>query len=425
MFSRWFPLPSLVVLAVLVAATITFENRALPAEPPVSDWHTSPTEKARQYFTPDDIARGRAYAGGRRILYFLRLALTLGLLGVLSLPTISSRIRDVSVSVAGGRVWLTIVVFGFSAGLLYFAATFPLSLYGDFFRERAFGLSTQTFASWAWDHAKEALISTGIALPLLVLLYSLIRWNPHRWYLPAWVVSVAVMALMAELSPILFDPLFHTFRPVADPGLVARIRTLSDRAGLQVGPILEMDASRQTKKTNAYFTGLGRTRRVVLYDTLITTSTPEEVELVLAHELGHWRRHHIWKGIALGAASMLAALWVTARLLGVAADSGRFGFIHPADIVSLPLLLLSLFAFDVITMPGQATVSRAFEREADLESLRLTNNPEAFIASEVKLSRTNLSDIEPPKAIVWFLYTHPPVLERIAMAESYRATEQR
>lgn len=422
MLPQW---STLLFLLSLAGATTILENRALPKGAPASYLHASPTERARQYFSPAELTRGRAYGRGRTLLYFLRLALILGLFALLSLPASSTRIRDLSVSIASGRVWLTILVFGLIVGLLYYAVTFPLSLYSDFLREHAFGLSTQTFASWAWDYTKGALISTGITLPLLMLLYALIRWDPARWYLPTWVATVAVMALMTELSPILIDPLFHAFRPVQDPALVEQIRTLTDRAGLRVGPILEMDASRQTKKTNAYFTGLGRTRRVVLYDTLIATSTPEEVELVLAHELGHWRRHHIWKGIALGAASMLAALWLIARFLNSAADSGRFGFIHPADVVSLPLLLLSLLALNIATMPIQAAISRAFEREADLESLRLTNKPDAFIASEVKLARTNLSDIEPPRAIVWFSYTHPPVLERIAMAEVYRAREKR
>ena len=421
MLAQW---PMFLFMLAIAGATTLLESRALPEGPPASGLHASPSPKARQYFTPDDLARGRAYARGRRILYFLRLALTLGLFALLSLPKISTGIRDLSVSIAGGRVWLTIVVFGLVVGLLYCAATFPLSLYGDLLRERAFGLSTQTFASWAWDYTKATLITSGIMLPLLLLLYRLIRWNPDRWYLPAWVATVVLMAAMTELAPVLFDPLFHTFRPVENPGLVERIRTLSDRAGLRVGPILEMDASRLTKKTNAYFTGLGRTRRVVLYDTLIAASTPEEVELVLAHELGHWRRHHIWKGLALGAASMLAALWLIARLLHAAAESGRIGFIHPADVVSLPLLLLTFLVLNIVTMPIQAAISRAFEREADLESLRLTNNPEAFIASEVKLARENLADIEPPKAIVWLLYTHPPVLKRIAMAEAYRAKEK-
>ncbi|MGH7409818.1 MAG: M48 family metallopeptidase [Candidatus Methylomirabilis sp.] len=412
-------------LLALAAVTTMLESHALPPPPPASGLHSSPLEKAGQYFTAGELARGRVYARGRYLLVFLRLALTLGLFAVLALTPLSTRIHDVSVSAAGGRVWLTVMLFGLLLGLLYYAVTFPLSLYGNFLREHTFGLSNQTFASWALDYAKGALISTGIMLPLLILLYALIRWSPGRWYLPAWAAAVTVMVLIAELSPILIDPLFHTFKPVQDPGLVERIHTLTDRAGLRVGPILEMDASRKTKKTNAYFTGLGRARRVVLYDTLIATSSPEEVELVLAHELGHWTRHHTWKGIALGAASLLAALWLIAGLLNVAAASGRFGFIHPADVKSLPLLLLSFFILNIATMPIQQAISRAFERQADLESLHLTNNPDAFIAAEITLARSNLADIEPPQAIVWFLYTHPPVLERIAMAEAFRTGERR
>ncbi len=413
------------LLLGLAAATAMLESQALPQPPPASGVLASPREKARQYFTEEEMARGRAYARGRYLLFFLRLALTLGLFAALALTPLSTRLHDLSVSAAGGRVWLTVAFFGLLLGLLYHAITFPLNLYGSFLREHAFGLSTQTFASWARDYAKGAVISMAISLPLLILLYALIRMSSGRWYLPAWAVVVAVMAIIAELSPILIDPLFHTFRPVQDPGLVERIHTLTNRAGLRVGPILEMDASRKTKKTNAYFTGLGPARRVVLYDTLIATSSPEEVELVLAHELGHWKRHHIWKGIALGAASMLVALWLIAGLLNSAAASGRFGFIHPADVRSLPLLLFSFLILSIVTMPIRQAISRTFERQADLESLRLTNNPDAFIASEVKLARSNFADIDPPRGIVWFLYTHPPVLERIAMADAFRAEERR
>lgn len=416
---------TLLFLLTLAAATTMLEGQALPQPPPVSGVHTAPLERARQYFTEQEMARGRAYARGRYLLFFLRQALTLGLFAVLALARLSTRLHDLSVSAAGGRVWLTVALFGLLLGLLYHAVTFPLSLYGRFLREHAFGLSNQTFASWAQDYAKGAVISLTIMLPLLILLYALIRWSPGRWYLPAWVVVVAVMALIAELSPILIDPLFHSFKAVQDPGLVERIRALTDRAGLRVGQILEMDASRKTKKANAYFTGLGPARRVVLYDTLTATSSGEEVELVLAHELGHWKRHHIWKGIALGAASMLVALWLIAGLLNALAASGRFGFIHPADVRSLPALLLAFLLLNTVTMPIQHAISRAFERQADLESLRLTNNPHAFIASEVKLARSNFADIDPPRGIVWLLYTHPPVLERIAMAEALRAQQRR
>lgn len=414
----------LVLVPALIGMTISLDTQTLRRGSPPSDPRTSFAAKARQYFSAEEIGRGRAYTRGRYLLYGVRTALTLGLFGLLALSPLSARIRDLSVSMAGGCVWLTLVVYGLIVALLYYAVTFPISLYGSFLREHAFGLSRQTFAAWAWDYAKGALLNAAILLPLLILLYACIRRDPVRWYLPAWLIVVLVMGLLAELSPILLDPLFHTFRPVRDAGLVERLRTVADRAGLAVGPILEVDASRKTTKTNAYFTGLGRTKRIVLFDTLIANSTPEEVELVVAHELGHWKRHHIWKGMAISAASMLAALWLIARLLKTAADSGRFGFIHPADPVSLPLLLLLLFTLTTLTMPIQVVVSRSFERQADLESLLLTANPTAFIASEVTLARTNLADIEPPRAIVWLLYTHPPVLERIAMAEAFQAQQE-
>ncbi len=417
MVSQW----SRLLFALAFAGATMILERHTPggdAPPPVPG--ASFTDKARQYFTAEELARGRAYARGRYLLYGARTALTLGLFGLLALSPLSATIRNASVSVAGGRVWLTIGVFGLLLALLYHLATFPVSLYGGFLREHAFGLSRQTFGAWAWDYTKGALINAVILLPLLMLLYSCIRWDPVRWYLPVWVVVIVVMSLLAELSPILLDPLFHTFRPVQDHGLVQRLRALTDRAGVAVGPILEIDASSKTTKTNAYFTGFGRSRRIVLYDTLITTSTPEEVELIVAHELGHWRRHHIWKGMAISAISSLAALWLIARLLNAAAESGRFGFAHPADPVSLPLLLLLFLLFTILTTPIQMAISRAFEREADLESLRLSENPKAFIASEVTLARSNLSDINPPRVIVWLLYTHPPILERIAMAEAFQ-----
>ncbi|MDE2180036.1 MAG: M48 family metallopeptidase [candidate division NC10 bacterium] len=420
MVSQW---SFLLCLLALVGATISLDRQALGGDAPPSDPRASFADKARQYFTDEELATGRAYARGRYLLYGARIALTLGLFGLLTLSPLSAKIRDLSVSVAGGRVWLTIGIFGLLLALLYYVVTFPVSLYGSFLREHTFGLSRQTFVAWAWDYAKGALINAVILLPLLILLYTFIRWDPVRWYLPVWVVVVLVMSLLAELSPILFDPLFHTFRPVQNTALVERLRTLTARAGLTVGPILEMDASRKTTKTNAYFTGFGRTRRIVLYDTLLTASAPEEVELVVAHELGHWRRHHIWKGMAISAVSALAALWLIARLLNIAADSGRFGFIHPADPRSLPLLLLLLVALTILTMPIQMAISRSFEREADRESLRLTANPKAFIASEITLARSNLADIDPPRVVVWLLYTHPPVLERIAMAEAFRAEQ--
>src|SRR5574337_2139447 len=209
MVSQW---PLLLVVSALALAAISVDRQALGGVAPPSDPRPSFADTARRYFSAEELARGRVYARGRYLLYGLRTVVTLGLFALLTLSPLSEKIRDLSVSLAGGRVWLTVGVFGLRLALLYHAVTFPISLYGGFLREHTFGLSRQTCTAWVWDYTKGTLINAAILLPLLILLYSVIRWDPVRWCLPAWVVVVVVMSLLAELSPILVDPLFHTFR---------------------------------------------------------------------------------------------------------------------------------------------------------------------------------------------------------------------
>jgi len=182
-----------------------------------------------------------------------------------------------------------------------------------------------------------------------------------------------------------------------------------------------MDASRRTRKGNAYFTGLGHTKRIVVYDTLLAGSGAEEVELVVAHEIGHWKAAHIWKGIGLSFLGMGIMLWCGARVLEWAARRGSFHLAGPADVAGLPLFLLVLFILHLVSLPIQSGISRSFERQADRTSLALTGNAAAFIRSEVQLARSNLADLTPHPAVVWLLYTHPPVAERIRMAEAFKA----
>jgi STE24 endopeptidase len=221
------------------------------------------------------------------------------------------------------------------------------------------------------------------------------------------------------LAPVVIDPLFHTIRPLRDADVRQRVLDLAGRAGVPVDQVYEVDASRRTRKANAYFTGLGRTKRIVLYDTLLAGSGPEEVELVLAHEIGHWRRAHIWKGIGLSLLGMGIALWCGARVLEWAARRGAFHLAGPADVAGLPLFLFVLLVMHLASLPIQTGISRHFEREADRTSLELTGNAAAFIRSEVQLARSNLADLAPPRPVVWLLYTHPPVAERIRMAEEF------
>jgi STE24 endopeptidase len=229
--------------------------------------------------------------------------------------------------------------------------------------------------------------------------------------------------VLVALAPIVIDPLFNTIRPLQDPALRQRVLTLADRAGIAVEQVYEADASRRTTKGNAYFTGLGSTKRIVIYDNLVTQSDPAAVELVLAHEMGHWKHAHIWQGIALTLAGMAFLLWCGARALAWAAEQRAFHLAGPADVAGIPFFVLVLFVLSLAGLPIQNAISRHFERQADWASLEFTRDPAAFIRAEVGLARSNLADLTPPRPVVWLLYTHPPVAERIRMAEVF-AREQ-
>jgi len=371
------------------------------------------------HFTPDDVARGRAYMGGRYWLFAGGTGLRLLALVLLVVTPASAALRNLAVRLAPAQPAVAVAIYIAILVLAFELLTLPLGYYVGFVREHAFGLSTQTRAAWFLDRAKAALVTLALAVPLGSLLALLWRRYPGHWIFPAWALAGIATILLVALAPVVIDPLFHTIQPLRDPNLRQRVIALVERAGVPVDQVYEMDASRRTRKGNAYFTGLGRTKRIVLYDTLLTGSGPDEVELVLAHEIGHWRQAHIWKGIGMSLLGMGIALWCGARVLEWAARRGALHLAGPADIAGLPLFLLALFVLNLMSLPIHTGISRHFEREADRASLELTGNATAFIRSEVQLARSNLADLAPPPAVVWLLYTHPPVAERIRMAEAF------
>ncbi|MEK7204789.1 MAG: M48 family metallopeptidase [candidate division NC10 bacterium] len=411
----------LIPLFVSLTAILVVTPSALSS----AAWATSPPQNTPPevvtHFTPDDIARGRAYMGGRYWLFAGGTALRLLVLVLLVVTPVSAALRNLAVRLAPTRPAVAVAIYIAMLVLAFELLTLPLGYYAGYVREHAFGLSTQTRIAWVLDRGKAALILLAVAVPLGSLLALLWRRYPGHWVLPAWALAGFATILLVALAPVVIDPLFHTIQPLRDPDLRQRLIALAKRAGVPVDQVYEMDASRRTRKGNAYFTGLGRTKRIVLYDTLLAGSGPDEVELVLAHEIGHWKRAHIWKGIGLSLLGMGIAFWCGARVLEWAARRGAFHLAGPADVAGLPLFLLVLFVLNLVSVPIQTGISRHFEREADWASLELTGNAAAFIRSEVQLARSNLADLVPPRAVVWLLYTHPPVAERIRMAEVFAA----
>lgn len=415
-------IPGWLALAVAVAAVLM----ATPMAPVSSAWAAPhpgdlPPEIAA-HFTPDDVARGEAYSHGRYWLFTAGVLLRLAALAFLVFTPASATLRNLAARLTPAHPAVAVAVYIALLVVAFEILTLPLGFYAGFVREHAFGLSTQTAGGWLLDRLKGAAISLALAVPLGSVLALLWRRYPGRWVMPAWVLGGLAIILLVALAPIVIDPLFNTIRPLQDAALRQRVLALADRAGIAVEQVYVADASRRTKKGNAYFTGLGTTKRIVLYDNLVARSDPAAVELVLAHEMGHWKHAHIWQGIGLALAGMAVVLFCAARILAWAAERRAFHLAGPADVAGMPLFLLVLFVLNLVGLPIQNAISRHFERQADWTSLELTRNPAAFIRAEVELARSNLADLNPPRPVVWLLYTHPPVAERIRMADTFAAS---
>jgi STE24 endopeptidase len=325
----------------------------------------------------------------------------------------------------GLRHWLTgltandwLLVAGFAAvfGGIYFVINLPLGYYAGFVLPHRFDQSTQSLKDWIVDQLKGLLVAAPLGLLLLEGIYLFLRAFPGTWWLWAAGGLLVVNVLLTNLAPVLIMPLFNKFVPLGEEHaeLAARLLDLAARANTKVQGVFKFDMSRRTKAANAALTGIGNTRRIVLGDTLIDEFTPDEIETVLAHELGHHVNKDIPLLIAFGTLSTLVGFYLAG--LGLNWAIGVFGFDGASDIAALPALGLILGAFGLVTMPLGNAVSRWRERLADAYALRATGKREAFASAFVRLANQNLGEVDPEKWVVVMFYDHPPLGERIAMA---------
>jgi STE24 endopeptidase len=291
-------------------------------------------------------------------------------------------------------------------------ARLPLGVWSGLLRERRWGFSTQSPGGWLADQAKGLAVSVALAAGGWAAVVALARALPGWW--PAAAAAAAALAalFLSFLAPVVLEPLFNRFRPLADERLAGELRALAERAGVPVRNVLVADASRRTTKVNAYVSGLGRTRRVVLYDTLLAAAGEPEIKLVVAHELGHRRDGHVAKGTLMAMAGSAAAVVLLWAVLGADAASPR----------ELPLVLLLLIPFEIAALPWGAALSRRWERAADLCSLELTGDVGTFERAMIELARRNLSDLAPPRLVYLLLFSHPTPPERLAFARGVTFT---
>ena len=301
---------------------------------------------------------------------------------------------------------------------LHVAVSFPLAFYSGHVIEHRFKLSTQTFGRWLWRYAKRNLLAGGLSLVMVLGLYWLIWTTGAAWWLAAAGAFFVVSIVLGQLAPVLILPLFYRIEKLDAPELTDRISRLARGTGLSIEGVYRMDLSEETVKANAMLAGLGRTRRVLLGDTLLKGFLPDEIEVVFAHEIGHHVFRHIRKMILAGLATSTAGFWICDRLLtGWVAQSGGQTDYGLMPVYTLPFLLLILAMFALLLEPLQNAVSRHFERQCDRYALRRTGMNDAYLSAFRKLARLNKDDPDPHWLDVLLFHSHPPVAERLAMAE--------
>ena len=370
--------------------------------------------------TVKDNGKAKEYQAIRRKLTLVHLALTPGLLAVMLLSGFHLVLRDLTAAVAGGNEWMRVAVY-FSLFSVYFLVfDLPLSFYSGFRLEHRFGLSNQTLGAWVSDFLKRSFLSFALSLALIELLYFILRAAPGTWWLWAWAGYAFVSYILGKIFPVVIVPLFYKYGKLDDETLAQKVKALAARFGMPVGNVYSLNLSKTTRKANAAFMGIGRTKRVVLSDTLISNFTHAEIETVVAHELGHFTARDVWRLLGFGLAVSLAAFY--AGFLGMNAWAGTLGIASVSDVAGLPLLLLVFYAVALVMTPAQNAYSRRRERAADRFALRAGGDTSVFVSCMEKLGRVNLAEMDPPTWYEWFFYDHPALSKRIRMAEEFAAS---
>jgi len=317
-------------------------------------------------------------------------------------------------------------------GLLFFAILsglgsllhLPFGAYETFVIEAKYGFNTKTFRLWVVDLLKGIAIVGVLGGVLLWLLLTLVVHGGLYWWLWAWMLVGGYELLMLWLFPVVIAPWFNTFEPVGNASLKERIENLMEKVGLRARGVFRMDASRRSRHTNAYFTGFGRSKRIVLYDTLLASHTEEEILAVLGHEIGHWKKKHVLKQVIVLEILSLGIFYVIAQGLKWPLLYQTFGFERPVVYVGLFLLSALLSPLGYFVQPVESAVLRTFEREADDFTLSLMETAEPIQGALKRLAADNLANLTPHPLYAWFYYSHPPLVERISRLQNTPARDK-
>lgn len=308
--------------------------------------------------------------------------------------------------------YLLLLLFVIVVGLASSIIDFPIKYYVEFYLEHKYELSNQTIPKWLWEDFKGLLVGAVIGFPILLLFYWVMLTFGSLWWLVFSVAMFLISVVLAQILPIIILPIFYKITPIENEEIKKRVLRLAEDVKMKVENVFQFNMSKNTKKANAAFTGLGKTKRIILGDTLLENYTEDEIETVLAHEFGHYKHKHIIKNLFIGTISSFLTFFLIASLYQLSLS--WFGFSKITEVSALPILSIWAMLIGLLTTPIGNIISRKFEYEADEYAIKVTGKSEAFINTLEKLNEQNLGDKEPHPFIEWFFYSHPSVAKRKA-----------
>lgn len=363
---------------------------------------------ATKYFSLEHVNQARHYSRVLRVVFISSMLFQGAFLIWLAFSGRAGTLTCWFQRAAGGNYWGSVVLYSLGIWVFMALLNFPFVVFSSYYWQRRWGFSTQSLGDWWLDYFKGVGIDLVLFLAGVVLLFWIMgRW-PRIWWLTGAVFFSLWLVIQTYLWPVVVSPLFNRFEPVQDPAIISMVLELSRKAEIPIDQALVMDASRRTTKSNAYFTGLGRTKRIVLYDTLLANYPLDEVKAVVAHEIAHWRQGHIIQGLSWGALGLFTSWGFLFILLR---QTLPLATRNSPQI--LPMVLLYMLLVSFISTPVESHISRGMEEEADRVAVALTGDIPAAVRLQVNLAGKNLSDVSPAAFIHWFSYSHPPAVARI------------
>jgi len=359
----------------------------------------------------------KQYSKIKHRLALINIFLTPLLLWILLAAGLPTYFKNISRLIPGND-YANLIIFYIFIAAFFYVINLPVGFYSGFMLEHRFSLSNQTLKSWALMEAKKNLVAFIISAPLVAALYAFLKLHPADWWLWTAILWFSVSIILAKFAPVIIVPLFYKYSPIKDALLESKMNQLVSSVGFNPSGVYELNISKDTKKANAALLGLGRQKRIVLCDTLISSFNHDEIESVMAHELGHHKMNHMWKLIISGGIFTFITFFFTNIIFLKLRNF--FGYAMPHDYESLVLIYLIMSISNLALTPAANAFSRRLEKDADEFSLKATRNTGAFISAMKKLSEQNLADANPGKFYEIMLYDHPPISRRITFAESFK-----